>query len=262
MRQVHPMDTNDSFQKSAKDIIQAIIIIKKETLSSSENKHLRCMTSFDFSIFHHLVGHEIFDHPQLLKEFTKEVIDEYATLKMPLDQIEKACCDGNFNTNPLLKMMIINFAYDDLAKSQIGERGWIKCKDIAYRVFAISLYNIYSKGKEQCEHKVGFVEYSCPHFLSQSTIKFFHDNKLGFKMDSSFCLVRFLKRLEYIGGLPKETISSINEIIKFRDHKDGIFKWNKDTFIEYLTKEKRICNPSIGLGISPEEYDMFVKLIE
>jgi len=94
-------------------------------------------------------------------------------------------------------------------------------------------------------------------------IKAFTGNKLEFRIDDSFDLVPFIRKLEYLGGgLPKE-ISSANKIIKFEDEKDeNVYKWNKDTFIDYLTLESKMYDPSTRQGISPEEYNKYIKLVE
>jgi len=213
-------------------------------------------------MFNHLIEYEIFDHPQLLELFTNYIIDKEANLIMTLDQIEQDYCGGNFNNNYLLKLMLIKFAFGGSSvDEQMIKRGWIIDKDIDYSCeehdFAIALHHIYSK-KEERGDEIDGVESLLSWYLSQSTIKFFHDNKLEFRVNYSFNLAWFLQRLEYIEGLPKEI--SIDKIIKFKDGK--VFKWNKATFVDYLTKEKEKYDPSKERGISPEEYQRFMKLVE
>ena len=92
-------------------------------------------------------------------------------------------------------------------------------------------------------------------YLSQSTIKFFLDNKLGFRIYYSFDLVQFLRRIEYIGGLPEGV--SIEKIIKFRFEDGQVYKWDKDIFEEVLDRRKGRRN-----HISQEEYNRYIKLIK
>ena len=204
-----------------------------------------------------MVDYEIFDHPKLLETFINEIIDNEANLKMTLDQIEQVYCDGSFdNNNPLLKMMIIRFAHGDLAKEQILQRKWVTDEEIDYRgdySFARALHHIYSSKVER-GNEIHDVESLCPEYSSQSTIKFFHDNNLEFRINCSYCLVNFLKRLDHIeGGLPlKEVLPSIDKIIKFND---GNYKWNKDIFEKHLLQSKKENR------ISQEEYDKYIKLL-
>ena len=150
MRKIYPIDSDGLFEESVKNVKDIMIIINEETLSSLDNSNLQSMTNFDFSMFDNLIKYEIFDHPQLLETFVKNIIDNKANLKMTLDQIEKEYCNGNFNNNPLLKLMLIQFAFGDSANEQMKERGWITSEDMNYRGdydFAIALPHIYSKGE-------------------------------------------------------------------------------------------------------------------
>jgi len=251
-------DNDQLFQKSTKSIKDIVIIANKNVESALFNFKLEPMTDFDFFLFGRFTIYEILDHPHLLALFVNKIVDKEGNLKMTINEIEKRYCSGSFNNNPLLKLMIIRFAFGSLSVKQMKKKGWITDEDENPRDSnsAIALYHIYSiKGEEEHEDKVGAIEILQPFYLSQFTIKFFIDNRLGFRMYHSSNLVQFLKRLEYIGGLPEG--SSISRIIKFRDEKDGkVFKWDKNIFEKYLTeriKENRI---------SQEEFDRFIKLIE
>jgi len=180
------------------------------------------------------------------------MIDKEGNLKMTIDQIEQEYCNGNFNNNPLLKLMIIYFAFGSLAREQIKNKGWITDEDLYYRDFTIALHHFYLK--RDYESRIGKIESLHPSYLSQSTIKFFIDNKLGFRMSNSMNLVQFLSRIDYI-GLPKGT--SIDKITKF----EGsiifpAFRWNKNTFEKYLMEKMK------NNLVSREDYDKFIKLIE
>jgi len=261
MRKIHSKDSDDSFQESVKGVIQVVIIIKQETVSHLNIDHLRSMTSFDFSIFNGLIYYEAFDHPQLLKEFTNKMIDCQANLIMTLDQIEQDYCNGNFHNNPLLKMMLIQFVYGPY-REQLYKIKWIKGKDIYSQRslnFATTLHHIYLKDEERGD-EIDQVECLSAPYTSHFTIKFFIANNLGFKMLGSSELVDFLKKLEYIGGLPKEI--SIDRIIKLYIKDQRVLKWDKATFVNYLTEEKEEYDPSKERGISPEEYQRFMKLVE
>jgi len=259
MRRLFAND-NASFEKSVKNIKDIMIIVNGKTRPFVDIDYLESMTNFDFSVFDFPIKYEIFDHLQLLELFTKKIIDSKANLLMTLDEIEQDYCNGNFNNNPFLMMMLIEFAFGDSANEQILKRGWVKSKDMYSRKdedFATALHQIYLRdGKHGDE-----IEYLTEHYLSHSTIKFFIDNNLGFRIINSSHLVRFLKRLEHIGGLPKE-VPSIDRIIKLYLEDQQIFKWDKATFVNYLIKEKGKYDPYGRKDISPEEYQKFMKLVE
>jgi len=175
---------------------------------------------------------------------------------MTIDQIEKKYCNGNFNNNPLLMLMLIQFAFGDLAERQMLKRGWLKKENTKFRGihrFAIELRYIYL-GDGGRGYGPRRIESLTLYYISQSTIKFFLDNNLGFRIYSFHDLVEFLKRLSHIRGLPKGI--SISNIIKFEhEEEEGFFEWNRDIFEKHLVGSKK------G-HISQEEYDMFIKLAE
>jgi len=261
MRMIFAND-DASFEESVKNIRDIVIIIQKNAMFCLIAPKLQSTTGFSFKIFYRLLQYEIFDHPELLKLFIDNIIDKEANLIMTIDQIEEIYCDGSIdNNNPFLKMMLIEFAFGSLANDQMIERGWITDKDKdkdyhGYCNFAIALFHIYLKDGD-CEDEIDMIEHMWPsYYINQSTIKFFIANNLGFRMFDSE-LVDFLKRLEYIEGLPKGI--SIDKIIKFRD--GNVFKWNKAIFIDYLMREKERYDPSKQIGISPGEYQKFIKLL-
>jgi len=83
-------------------------------------------------------------------------------------------------------------------------------------------------------------------------IKFFNDNEPRSRTINSLCLAHFLKRIDYIRGLPEGL--SIDKIINFKDEK--VYNWNKYIFEEYLIKEMKENH------ISQEEYNKYIKLVE
>jgi len=253
MRETFSND-NASFEESVKSINDIITIAddKIELYFSSDN--LQSMTNFNLFIFKDLVKYEIFDRPKLLEIFAKNIINEEASLIMDLDQIEEIYCDGDFNNNPFLKLMLIEFAFGDLANDQMLKREWItiRNKDFrGYHNFAIALHHIYSSDKDR-ENKVDIIESLRMTFLSPFTIKFFLDNNLQFRISDLSDFIQFLKVIEYI-GLPEEI--SLSKFIKLGDL-DGVYKWNKDIFKEHLTEAKRENE------VSEEGYDRFIKLVE
>jgi len=231
------------------------ILKENAGLGSNNNVNSDFTINFDFSIFQGLMECEVFDHPQLLEAFIKNMIDNQSTLIMTLDEIEEKYCNGNFNSNPLLKMMLIQFAFGYSIDQQILKRGWVKDKDVysrGNRNFATALHHIYSS-KEDRGNKIHRIEATWPHYLGQSTIKFFIDNNLEFRMHGPFYFIWFLKRLEYIEGLPKGL--SIDKIIKFDLKENENYEWNKDIFNKYLIEGIK------NTYISQEEYNRFIKLL-
>jgi len=251
-------DNERLFEKSVKNIKDIVIIIRKKISFHLNDINIESMANFNFSMFDHLMGHEIFDHPHLLEFFVKNIIDDHENLKMTIDQIEKEECNDDFSDEPLLKLMLDRFAYGDLAVKQIENREWVADKNIiyyGYYSFVTALPHIYSKEEEERKHEVDDIESLWTFYISQSTIKFFLDNNLQFRMDDSSDFIRFLRRLEYMKGLPKGV--ALCEIIKFHDDEDeNIFKWDEDIFENYLKKERE------ENGISQEEYERLIKLIE
>ena len=113
---------NQLFEKSVKDIKDIMIIPHEKGSWYIDTSKAHNMTDFDLLIFDYLVKYEIFDHPQLLEAFIKNIINKDAILKMTLNEIEKRYCNGNFNNNPLLQLMLIRFAFGDSANQQMIER--------------------------------------------------------------------------------------------------------------------------------------------
>jgi len=66
-------NNNDLFEKSVKNIKDIMEIIDDKLLLYLYIK-LRPMINFDFSIFKELMEFKIFDHPQLLKIFTRKLL--------------------------------------------------------------------------------------------------------------------------------------------------------------------------------------------
>jgi len=256
-------DNDELFEESVENIKDILMIINQSvSLSLFDDTKLQSMTKFDFSMFDYLIEYEIFDHPRLLKLFVNKIIDNQSNLIMSLDQIEETYCNGNFNNNLFLKLMLIKFASGDLADEQMKERGWITDEYIVSRPesdwLIVKLPHIYSSENQDEIYKIMSL---WVHGLSQSTIKFFHDNKLGFLTTIPTQLVRFLRRLEYIGGLPKGVL--INDVLRFSIQIENgqVYKWDKDIFQKYLEEERKEFDPSKGLGISQEEYDKYIKMI-
>jgi len=254
-------DNDQLFEKSVENIKDIMIIVKERISLYLNIFDLQLMTNFDFSMFNCLVQYEIFDHPHLLELFVKNIIDKEANLIMTIDEIKKKYSNDNFNNNPLLKMMLIQFAFSASANEEMIGRGWYAYENIqrrGNRRFAIALHYFYSKGEGEHGYEISEIEALRPYYLSQSTIRFFLDKKLKFRIASPSNLVDFLRKLEYAGGLPRG--ASIDEIIGFK-FKNDIYKWNKDVFERYLMKEKKDFVSFEKSSISPEEYQRYIKLI-
>ena len=99
---------DESFEASVKDVKWIVAIIKEKTYRSPDNSKLLFMTKFDFSIFNDLMRYESYDNPQILEQFINHVIkdlyDDNENLKMTSKQMENKYFDGNFNTNPSIKV--------------------------------------------------------------------------------------------------------------------------------------------------------------
>jgi len=92
------------------------------------------------------------------------------------------------------------------------------------------------------------------HYLSQTTIRFFLDNNLQFRIIDSSDLVQLLKGLEHLGELSK---GLLKRIIKFETEKfSRIYKWDEKIFEKFLQEQRGYYT------IPQEEYDKFIKLIE
>jgi len=72
-------------------------------------------------------------------------------------------------------------------------------------------------------------------------------------MIGSFDLIRFLRRIDYLKGLPERT--SIDRIIKF-ENDNGTLTWDKDLFDKYLMEARDKD------WISQKEYQKYIKLVE
>jgi len=255
MRRKFP-DNDQSFEESVKNIKDIMFILKEKISKYLDIRKIRSMVSFDFCIFDISIKHELFDHPHLLELFSKNIIDKEGNLIMTLDEIEQKYCNGNFNTNPFLKIMLIQFAFGNSADEQMLKREWIKRGDMCFRGyhdFATSLHHIYLKEGGRGD-EIKRIECLDESFLSQSTIKFFLDNNLGLLIIDSSDLVEFLKRIDYLGGLPEG--SFIGKIIKLYFPDEKVYGWSKDLFERYLTERREESS------ISQEEYDRFIKLTE
>jgi len=257
---------DELFEESVKNVKNIMIIVDKKIGLYLNDTKLRSMTNFDFSIFDSLMEYEIFDYSHLLELFVTDIIDNQGNLKMTIDEIEMIYCNDNFNNNPLLRLMLIRFAFGDSANKQMAKRGWIASEGKFYQGnqdFVLALPFIYSKEIIGRGDEFYIIETLSASFLSQSMIKFFIDNNLGFRIYLSSDLVRFLRRIDHIEGLPER--ASIDKIIKFGDgNNEYISEWNRDIFEKYLIKEQERYNSSKGIimGISQKEYQKYIKLIK
>jgi len=253
-------DDDKLFEESIKGAKQVIAMVNIMASYSIDVIKLQSMTNFDFFPFENLVKYEMFDYPRLFELFVMNIIDNEGNLKMTLDEIEKIYCNGNFNKNPLLQMMITQFAFSNSSREQIKKKGWTTSRDVNSldnRRFSTYLHCIYSKGeeREEYEYEISNIESLWPSKLSQSTIKFFLDNNLKFITSDFRSIVLFIERIGYMGELPKGVL--IDDIGKFKNEVNGkIHKLDKNFLKRYLTTKKE------GKYISPEDYDDYIKIIE
>jgi hypothetical protein len=264
----HFANDDASFEKLAADTISAFSSVIEpqndeitSTINTSSSSPLP-LPSFDFSLFGHLIKVESLDNLMILRYFIKNVIGDLydynnrETLKMTCQQLKDKHFNGNFNNNPLLKLMLITFT-PELVAEQIKKECMLSENLTLHRdySFIIGILEAHSKNRIPGEG-IQEVEYVNAEYISSATVEFFLNNNLGFLILDSNHLIRFLMQLDGLGLLQVKNTLPLNKIIKFRDFRKSTWEWNSNRYMTNLLIEK-----DNFYNISQYEYDRYAGLI-
>jgi hypothetical protein len=183
-------------------------------------------------------------------------------LRITCDQLRNRHFHGqSFNSNPLLKLMLIKFPPKKIAK-QLKEKCFTEESSVNFdnnHEFIIVMSRIHAK-----IHTINDIDriesFDNFNHINSAMVTFFLDNGLAFRINHSFNLSRLLKRLDRLRLLFQKKIP-MAKIIKFHSDND-VWRWNIEIFKKYLKKERKSCNPSKRRGISQEEYERYLGLSE
>jgi hypothetical protein len=258
-------DNDQAFKALAPNIDSIIAIIHKNGFEWSDGG-VSTLTSIksNFSVFRSFIPYESIDNPDILRYFIDHVIKDvyddhdHSILKIDCQELLNRYFDGqSFNSNPLLKMMLISLTPREISK-QIKKECFPKEESsyLNYHEFTTATSKIYTQ-QDYSPKDIYWIESINGSYLSSKMIEFFLDNKLGFRIDYSSDLIDLLRRLERLKLLQK---ISLDRIIKFRIESEGnIWRWDISTFKKYLKEQRDRYNPHYGIGISPDEYDKLIK---
>jgi hypothetical protein len=232
-------DNDQAFEALATNIDPIIAIIHKDGFDYSDEM-ISILTSIksNFSIFERFIRHEFIDNPEILRYFIDHVIKDlyddhdHSILKIDCQQLLNRHFDGqSFNSNPLLKLMLIS-----LTPEEIAEKIRKKCFPeensciLNYHGFTILISKTYTQQGYSSED-IRWIESINGSYSSSKMIKFFLDNKLGFRIYSSFGLIKFLRRLVRLTLLQE---IPLDRIIKFLIKSENTWRWDINIFKEYL----------------------------
>jgi hypothetical protein len=267
-------DDDQAFEELAPNIDPIIATIHKDGFDwDDESVSTLASIKSNFSAFELLIRHESIDNPDILRYFINHVIKDvyddhnHRILKIDCQQLLNRHFDGqSFNSNPLLKMMLIYLTPEEISK-QISKNCFPKEESsylYNYHGFTINIQEIYTQ-QDYSPKDIDWIQDINGSYSSSKMIEFLLDNKLGFRIYDSFNLINLLRRLERLKLLQE---ISLDIIIKFKieSEKDAygwnIWRWDISTFEKYLKDERDEYNPHNGYGISPAEYKNYNDLIE
>jgi len=237
--------------------------INKEGLSPSidsiNNENLSISSKFEFSLLSHLVRYESYDNLHVLHYFlfniVNEIYNEEHELIMTCKEIENYHFNGNFNYKPLLKLMLISFTPIKVSKEL--KRKCFKNENysefLPESTFTNSLLKLYS-GNYSSSQEIATLEFVIVRYMSNSTINFFLNNQLRFRVSTNYWLVSILKKMDKMGLLSLKGLP-IKNMFTFFKFGSPEWRWDGDRYIELLN-QGRCANI-----LSQEEYDKYCNLI-
>jgi hypothetical protein len=228
---------------------------------------------FNFSIFEDLMKYELFDNPHILEYFIKYVINDLDPngngdwSNISYDQIRNKHFHGNFNNNPLLKLIFASLipwtSENDIKEKYFPGTGG-QLDFIATHEFVLAMSRFYLFQNHILKRDIHIIEsIDDEEYISSFMVKFFLRNNLGFRISSSSCLVSFLARLDRLGLLSHEgenggVMSLLERIIKFKIDSEKTWRWDITIFKEYLEREGgeyNVFEEEIESDILLDEYE-------
>jgi len=218
------------------------------------------MADFIFPLFKDLVPFEVLEDPHTLEKFIKQLVPDLYDgdsfeLKATCESIKQKYFDGDFNKDPLLKLMIISLVPPKV-REKLQDQRWFPDESLGLYSgnydFFIAISKLYSGA--QCTSKdltpiEGLLQFS----MTRLTMKFFSENGLGIRVDNTRHISGLLKTMEESGMLRG---ISIKNVLKFPFDNETIWKWDEATFRRLLEEEMHL--PKV---ISREEHDKYIKLL-
>jgi hypothetical protein len=267
---------DQAFKELITDIEQIVAMVHKDGLGYDIDKIE--LKAFDFSAFGWFIQFEAFDNPHILRYFINHVINDlyddhnHNILKIDCQQLRNRHFDGqSFNSNPLLKLMLISFTPREISK-QIKKECFPE-ENLNFLIdndFISDVKEIYSNNYGS--KKIHWIGSIGRRYTSSAMIKFLKNN-LEFLIHGSSDLVCFIRRLDRLKLLfphdyqekkDSSRISLLSKLIKFKFKSEtgNIWKWDYDTFNEYLKQRISLDTSRGDDNISLYEYEKYMNLVE
>jgi hypothetical protein len=209
---------------------------------------------FDFSIFDELVPHEALDNLETFEYFSKNILNNLYVavfndetckfdyrMNMSYEKLKRDHFGGDFNKNPLLEMMILEFAPDNVDPELTRKYFPGKMSNSlgnGYE-FAKELTKLLREGNQNPESEEFLhIEDINKNHIRESTMKFFESKKLKFSIDDFELTkppIRFFRTLERF-GYPEETLKSITKLQNIEKRLKNADRVRRE-FLERLSKD-------------------------